>query len=179
MVWYFASNMQEADANVRARIVGILGALGAAILTNFYTKRREINARHFSEKREAYRKIIDIVFQTISSTRSGKALPKKALVDKMAIFKKELMVWGSPGVIQAWNSFELQSQNAPDTDPRNIVTAMERVLRVIRKDLGHDDRLLGFGSLFGLVIVAEDKEMFFGVVFHPFLGPTVKWRQPV
>ena len=89
------------------------------------------------------------------------------------------MVWGSPGVIQAWNSFELQSQNAPDTDPRNIVTAMERVLRVIRKDLGHDDRLLGFGSLFGLVIVAEDKEMFFGVVFHPFLGPTVKWRQPV
>ncbi len=40
---------------------------------------------------------------------------------------------------------------------------MESVLRTIRKDLGHDDSALKFGSLWGLVLVAEDKNAAFEV----------------
>lgn len=64
-VWYFILAIQEADANVKAGIVGLLGMFFTAILTNFFTRKREINARHFSEKCEAYGKIIDIVFDII------------------------------------------------------------------------------------------------------------------
>ena len=72
IAWYFILTIQEADANVKAGIVGLLGVFLAAILTNFFTRRREINAQHFSEKREAYGKIIDIVFDIISSTKIRK-----------------------------------------------------------------------------------------------------------
>ena len=160
IAWYFILAIQEADANVKAGIIGILGVLLAAILTNFFTRRREINARHFAEKRGAYGEIIDIVFDVISSTKSGKNLPDKALVNKMMVFKKRLMVWGGPEVIESWNEFEIESEGAGD-DPKKILTAMECVLRAIRKDLGHDDHQLKFGSLFGLLILAKDKKKFF------------------
>ena len=158
MIWYFIVTIQEADANVKAGVVGVLGVFLAAILTNFLTRRREINARHFLEKREAYGKIIDIVFDIISSTKSGQKTPEKTLLNKMMGFKRELMVWGGPEVIQSWNEFEMESESA-NSDSQRILAAMERVLRAIRKDLGHDDRRLKFGSLFGLLIVAKDKKV--------------------
>ena len=160
IVWHFILVIQEADANVKASIFGVLGVLLPAILTNFFTRRREINARHFSEKRGAYGEIIDIIFDVISSTKSGKNLPDKALVNKMMVFKKKLMVWGGPEVIESWNEFEIESERAGD-DPKKILTAIERVLRAMRKDLGHDDNRLKFGSLFGLLILAKDKKKFF------------------
>lgn len=162
LAWHFILAIQEADANVKAGIIGILGVLLAAILTNFFTRRREINARHFLEKREAYGKIIDIVFDVIASTKSGKSLPDKTLVNKMLVFKKGLMVWGGPEVIESWNEFEIESERARNNnDPKIILTVMEQVLRAIRKDLGHDDRQLKFGSLFGLLILGKDKKKFF------------------
>ena len=56
MLWYFFLTIQDADANVKAGIVGALGILLAAIVTNFFTRRREINARHFFGKASGIRK---------------------------------------------------------------------------------------------------------------------------
>jgi len=42
-----------------------------------------------------------------------------------------------------------------------MLEEMEKILRTIRKDLGHDDSQLEFGSIFKLLIVAEDKEKLF------------------
>ena len=159
IAWYFILAIQEADANVKAGVIGILGVLLAAILTNFFTRRREINARHFLEKREAYGKIIDIVFDLIASIKSGKNLPEKTLVNKLLAFKKGLMVWGGPEVIESWNEFEIESERAGNSnDPEMLITVMERMLRAIRKDLGHDDHQLKFGSLIGLLILGKDKK---------------------
>lgn len=46
-------------------------------------------------------------------------------------FKKELIVWGGPEVIQSWNDFDVESERA-NSDPKEILAAMERVLRAIR-----------------------------------------------
>lgn len=159
--WYFVLAIQEADANVKAGIIGLLGMFLAAILTNFFTRRREINARHFSEKREAYAKFIDIVFSIVSSINSGRNLSEQSLANKIMGFKKELMVWGGPEVIQSWNDFEIQSEKVSE-DPKDILSAVERLLRAIRKDLGHDDRRLKFGSLLGLLMLAKDKKVLYG-----------------
>ena len=158
VIWYFVVSIQEADANVKAGIIGVLGVFVVTILTHFFTRKREINARHFSEKREAYGKIMDIIFDIIASTKSGKSGVNEELTNKMMLFKKELMVWGGPEVIRSWNDFEMESEK-PNSDPKIILTAMEHVLRAIRKDLGHNDRQLKFGSLFGLLILAKDKKI--------------------
>ena len=76
----------------------------------------------------------------------------------MMMFKKELIIWGGHEVIRSWNDFEIESEK-PNRDPNIILAAMEHVLRAIRKDLGHNDRQLKFGSLFGLLILAKDKNI--------------------
>ena len=161
--WYLVNNLQDADPGLRAGIIGALGAVVAAIVTHVNTKRREINERHFSEKREAYGKIIELIFDLIMKTKSGKQISGKEahLVKKMSDIKQGLMVWGSPGAIREWNSFEIQSDSGT-RDVSAVIAGMERILREVRKDLGHDDRDLEFGQLFGLVILAEDKRELLG-----------------
>lgn len=161
VLWYSIPIIRAADANVQASIVGIFGVFITGILTNVYTKRREINARHFSEKREAYGKIIDVVVDAMSLAKSGKSASTKRLTNKMIANKKELMIWGGSEVIQLWNQFELESANN-STDPYNALVLMEQVLRALRRDLGHDDHSLEFGNLIGLLIVAKDKNRIMG-----------------
>ena len=158
IIWYFISNIQAADANVKAGIFGLFSLLLTAILTHFYTKRREINARHYSEKREAYRKIIDLVYDIAMSTKLEKNILEGILTSKMIEFKKELMIWGGSEVIETWNKFEMVSQES-NGDSNEIVVVMEKFLRAIRKDLGHNDHLLKFGNLIGLMITSEDKKI--------------------
>lgn len=157
-IWYFVVSIQEADANAKAGIIGVLGVFVVTILTHFFIRKREINARHFLEKREAYGKIMEIIFNIIASTKSGKSGVDKELTNKMMMFKKELIIWGGHEVIRSWNDFEIESEK-PNRDPNIILAAMEHVLRAIRKDLGHNDRQLKFGSLFGLLILAKDKNI--------------------
>ena len=155
--WYFISIIQQTDPNVKAGLVGVLGLILAALLAHHYTKRREIVARHYSDKRQGYMNIINILFDIISSTKSGKKPSEKQLADKMMTFKKALIVWGGPEVIETWNEFEITSSNG-DLKANEMIIQMEKILRAIRKDLGHDDRSLKFGSLWGLVLVADDKK---------------------
>ena len=157
-LWFAIPIIQAADANVQASIVGLFGVFVTGLVTNVYTRRREINARHFSEKREAYGKIIDIVVEAMSSAKSGKSGRTKNLENKMIACKKELMIWGGSEVIQLWNKFELESAKE-STAPNNVLGLLEKVLRALRKDLGHDDHSLEFGNLIGLFIVAKDKNM--------------------
>ena len=46
--------------------------------------------------------------------------------------------------------------------PKEMIQEMEKILRAIRKDLVHDDSMLKFGSLWGLMLVAKDKKMALG-----------------
>lgn len=161
ILWYSIPIVRAADANVQASLVGLFGVFVTGLLTNVYTKRREINARHFSEKREAYAKIIDVIVDAMSFAKSGKSGAPKHLTNKMIASKKELMIWGGSEVIQLWNKFELESASN-NTDPDNVLVLMEQVLRALRRDLGHDDHSLEFGNLIGLFIVAEDKTRIVG-----------------
>ena len=156
LIWYFISIIQQANPNVKAGLVGVLGLILAALLAHHYTKRRETIARHFSDKRQGYMNIINILFDIISSTKSGKKLSEKQLADKMMTFKKALIVWGGPEVIETWNKFEITSSSG-NLEANEMIIQMEKILRAIRKDLGHDDRSLKFGSLWGLILVADDK----------------------
>lgn len=158
MGWYFVATVQEADPNFKAGIVGAVAVFVVAILTNFLTRKREIDARHFSEKREAYGKIVSLVVEIQSHDESEGTKLTKALLAKMIDFKKELMIWGSPEVIQSWLNLEAESKK-DNKDATRIARVMEQILRAIRKDLGHDDRWLKQGSLLRLIVLAKDERI--------------------
>ena len=158
--WLFIDNVHQADASIKAGLIGLFGMLSAALVTHYQTKKREINARHFADKREGYMHMIDLLFDLIMSVKKGEELSEEVMLKKIMPFKKALIVWGGPQIIEAWNQFEMKSDNG--LSPKEMIQEMEKILRAIRKDLGHDDSMLKFGSLWGLMLVAKDKKMALG-----------------
>ncbi len=65
--------------SVKAVIIGLLGVFIGGIITHFQTKKREIKARHFADKREGYLHIIDLLFDIIFSVKVGKELAQKSV----------------------------------------------------------------------------------------------------
>ncbi len=157
LLWVFVVNINAADPSVKAGLIGLLGVFSAALVTNYQTKKREISARHFGEKRESYLHIIDLIFDITKATKTNLSLPDDELVQKVMLFKKALIVWGNSDIIEAWNNFEIISED--DVTPEKMLQEMEKILKLIRKDLGHDDSNMKFGSLWGLMLIAKDKKM--------------------
>jgi len=156
LFWVFITSISAADDSIKAGLIGLFGALSAAIFAHYQTKKREIESRHFVHKREGYMHMIDLLFDSILSIKNDKEMDDKIMTDKMMSFKKALIVWGSPEIIDIWNQFEINSQGIAS---EKMVEELEKVLRAIRKDLGHDDSQLGFGNLWGLMLVPEDKKI--------------------
>ena len=108
-------------------------------------------------------KFIDLIFDFIISSRNGKELTEREMLPKIILFKKTLLIWGAPNIIKSWNNFEIKSEEGLNSE--EMLQEMEKILREIRKDLGHDDTQLKPGSLSGLFIIAEEKEKLLGEEF--------------
>ena len=156
LFWVFVENINAADPSVKAGLIGLLGMFSVALISNYQTKKREIDARHFADKREGYMQFIDLLFDFISSSKGNKKPTEKEMLPKIKLFKKTLLVWGGPNIIEAWNHFEIKSDEG--LAPEEMLQEMEKILREIRKDLGHDDTQLKSGNLSGLFIIAKDKK---------------------
>ena len=159
LVWVFVTNISAADASVKAGLIGLLGMFSVAIVSNYQTKNREIDARHFLHKREGYMKLIDLVFDLIQSQKANRNVPNNKLLRDIASFKKTLIIWGGPETVEAWNNYEILSSSSPDA--KTMIKEMEKILRSIRKDLGHNDTQLKFGHLSALILVPEEKKRLF------------------
>ena len=144
-----------ADDNVKAGIVSAAALLFAAILTNYYAREREILARQFQAKRDAYEEIFDLVVDMLKSTKSGRSIPERELRQRAFSLKRGLMIWGSAPVVEQWNKIE---KKVSSERPIETARLMEAMFRAVRKDLGHDDSHLRFGELTSLFVIAEDKE---------------------
>ena len=156
LVW----SLLGADANTRSGVIGFIGMIAVALYTHYQTKKREISARHFSDKREGYIKFVDLFFDLTQSAGTNSKVPQRVLVEKFLPFKKALIIWGGPEILELWNSFEAKAND--EQSPDEMMRVLEDILRAIRSDLGHDDSALPYGSLVALILVAEDKGIVLG-----------------
>ena len=70
----------------------------------------------------------------------------------MMILKKGLLFWGGENFIKTWNMVENPGENSLDA-MRNL----DRILRWMRADLGHDDSTIEEGDLSDFLLVAKDR----------------------
>ena len=160
MAWVFVNSLEKADASIKAGLIGLLGMLSGALVVHYLTKKREIDARHFADKRAGYMILIDLIFELLFSIKNGQKLSEKSMQENMIKFKKSLLVWGGPEIIEAWNQYEQTvDANSPSV---NLIQELDNVLRAVRKDLGHNDSTLKLGSLSALFLVAKDKKKYIG-----------------
>ncbi|MDH5639612.1 MAG: hypothetical protein OEZ04_14085 [Nitrospinota bacterium] len=185
----FIISLPEASGDIKVGFLSISGAVILAIYANYnsrqreidahrFIKMREIEARHFADKQQAYLKYFNIVFEELEKIKKlksssadtsskGEDKKKEKLQEDMMEFKKGLMTWGSSKAIRAWNDFEMLSgegpieNQQPEEKIKEFNSASDNFLRVIREDLGHDDSSLKPGSLWGLILNAKSKRELF------------------
>ena len=80
--------------------------------------------------------------------RTPDAAAMKKLEDFFFNFTTNVMLWGSPGVLQHYGSFRRTGQQS---DP-NVVLLMDDILQAMRKDLGLSNWGLARGDLIKMLL---------------------------
>ena len=142
---------------VQSGILAIVGVVSAGIIANVSAKKREIEARHFNEKREGYKAFVDLIIDSLMAEKRGRKPPtERQMLEKIIEYKKMLLIWADSDVIKTWNKFEIKGIN--NIDNVSTLKLWDELLRAMRKDLGKDDSQFKKGELLSLLLTPEDKD---------------------
>ena len=124
--------MISENAGLIIAIAGLIVTISVAAYAHYATKTREIEARHFQDKRKAYMGFVDLFYDLAKEP----AISEDELMTRMLQMKKSILIWASPGMVEAWNAFE---DGLAAGDPAVFPDILDDILRAVRKELGHDD----------------------------------------
>lgn len=157
--WLFAKGLYDAEVETRTTIIAASAVLITGILTHRQTKKREIEARHFGQKADAYMEFVNFFISIAQSGAPSTCEAKKELAGQLIDIRKKLWIWSSPDMIHCWNVYwEGLSDSTKPKSERDMLLTLESVIRAMRRDLGHDDRQLGEGEIID-VIMAEGSKL--------------------
>lgn len=157
---WFVYALWQADVRFQSGVLAVIGVTTAALIAHQSANKREVNARHFSEKRQAYVQFADMVYDLMMSTKTGKRPPNdQQLMKKIIEFKKMLMLWADSDLILAWQKIEDHADDKDlGNDPHKAVLMWDDLLRALRKDLGKNDWRLARGRLAATVLNVEGRK---------------------
>ena len=152
--------VMEGHATV-AFLIGALAALApvtTALLVQWFTGRRELEARHYEEKRKLYQTVVDglvveLAFWSAERDQSGQ-LKKAELKSRVSEFRSGIILLGSTAVVRAWSRFEALAESS-ESSATDILAEWDCVLSAAREDLGQRRRNLKAGELVGLYMPAH------------------------
>lgn len=147
----------RADADVKLGVLTAAGSALAFVINNAVQASRERRARLFESKREAYDRFFQFLFSIFEAQRKGQEFEDENAVDNFQDFVRSVMTWGSAETVNAVNQYQQQSLAALGNFQNSFI-ATERLLRALRKDLGHSDNQLKNFALTKLLLKAEEHE---------------------
>ena len=126
-------------------LVVLLGGLGW--LYRHERERRQAAESQLSErKRKAYTMLLDVFFDVLKATKTGKAPSEKSLATRMYDANVELVLYGSDTVLRVYQDF-LRTSREGRTDLRlfgALVAAIRRDMGHLRSKVGADEVLRQF-----------------------------------
>lgn len=151
----------EAFSQVNPTIaVGMIAAsatIVVSVISVLVAKRLEFRATLAKEHREKkipfYEGMVKFIFRITFADKLGlEPITEKEMIQQMASFTENLIVWGADEVIDAWFKFRNKSLNNNDGGGEAIMFEIEDLLLAIRRDLGHENKGLTRGKILGLFI---------------------------
>ncbi len=155
-VRYLANLLLSIDKQLATAIIAASGTFLAAVLVALYsqrrTKDREIAEAHRPQKIEVYKSFMETIAGLLKrtkdeSTDNSQEAFNKEFLEFFVAFTRDLIVWGSPGMIKAYYKFRTNT-----TSDATVLLLMDDILREIRKDLGNSNWSLKRGELIRLFL---------------------------
>jgi hypothetical protein len=156
----FFTLLQRADPTIGAAIVAAVGTIlvgvGGGLVTQYQVKKRQAEESHREEKLKLYISFVEAAANQAASSNENlkfKAMTQDKLVKFMFDFKTKCLVRGSPSVIRALQQFE-----SATSDDRDVLIAIDKVYREMRKDIGLSNWGLRRGELVATYLKHEDRK---------------------
>jgi hypothetical protein len=158
-VGYFLYLLVSSTDQTRLAVLTAIVSVATLVYTQFLTSKREIAARQFAKKSEAYEEIIGTITSLMDANRRGEPIDDSVLMDRLAGFMPKMMIWGGTDVLQAWRVMA-----TPNDLPMGSLMAGSSLITALRKELGHsNDSALGpFGALSAMIRHDEHGEIVMG-----------------
>jgi hypothetical protein len=146
----FGGWVSTLDKSILGPLLAALVGLTGILVTQWSSKSREIAESHRASKVKVYELFFDIIEMFLyEADRDEKVMVDGELSPAakrlFAQFSRELLIWGSPGVIEAWLSYRRITSRSPETS--EIMVSVDKMLKEIRKDLGNRNFGLKQGDL--------------------------------
>lgn len=146
----------RAEADLKLGVITATGSALAFLVNNAIQSSRERRARLFENKREAYDKFFEFFFSIFAAEKSGNPLSQDKLAEKFHEFTRNVMTWGSAETVNAVNEYQQASLNSNSSNLKETFATTERLLRALRKDLGHADNRMDKFGLTKLILKADE-----------------------
>ncbi len=145
------------NSDVAQAIIAAVATIFATVITIVYSKRYESRE---AEKGKIKEKKIPVYEEWISFfmklALQGNDKTKKISETEMQKFfiehTQKIMIWGSDPVVAAFSKWRLALLTVNDNPSSSSLLVFEELLYAIRKDLGHENKNLGEGTLLSLFI---------------------------
>ncbi|MFM7407177.1 MAG: hypothetical protein ACKO3K_11065 [Cuspidothrix sp.] len=170
-LWYLVRLFNSVEPPVQAAIITAFVGFASLIISNFYTRQREINLKLRDKKVEVYSKLIESWIQTFLNvslkSKNNNNYHVNDLTNDVDLqdFTKtlkeitdDLILWGSDEIIK--NYCDLQ-KTLPNENSSEIVKTVGLInfgkfMLCIRKDLGHSNKGIDEYDLMSLFITDID-----------------------
>lgn len=148
----FLAFLKEVDPQVASQIIAasatVIAAVLAVVAGQLISKGREIREAHRQKKTVLYNGFLEMVEEVM---KSGDSATADKFVDKVRSFNSNLILCGSPDVIQAYHKWNTLAQTLGGENPAAILT-VDKLYLAFRKDLGLSNRSLTKGDLIRLYL---------------------------
>lgn len=141
--------LENANSSVSAAIVGamatILVGVGGGLYTQAQIKNREIEEAHRAKKVEIYKGFLDMVARIMAEGNENVSIKpptEQELIDFLVVFKTDVILWGSPKVINAQLNFQKVSDEGG-----NVLMAVDKLFKAVREDIGLSNKGLNSNQL--------------------------------
>ena len=156
IVFIFVS-LQGVDYKIIIGIVGVMATIISSVWIASYNARKAkekvVYEAHREKKAEIYNGFMDTMItqlvKNMNDGKSGDELLPENLLEFLYTFTAQVIIYGSPDVINAFDKFK----NLPENDSPIILSIIDNLFREMRKDLGESNKNIDLNTLMGLYII--------------------------
>ena len=126
----------HSDIKIIAGFFAFFSAISGAFIPHYYIKKREERNAHREKKIEIYSEFIDIAQRMLAGSNENvnmKEVEEEELQDFFFRFNRDILLWGSPGVIKSFMEFKKGSN---DVGNKHILFVVNDLYKEFRKDIG-------------------------------------------
>ena len=156
IIFIFVS-LEGVDYKIIIGVVGVMATIISSVWIASYNARKAkekvVYEAHREKKSEIYNEFMDtMITQLVKNMNDGKSgdglLPEK-LMDFLYKFTAQLVIYGSPDVINAFHKYK----NPPENNSYIVLSVLDNLFLEMRKDLGESNKNIEANTLMGLYIV--------------------------